>query len=187
MAARWIEPLGQALRAAVAYRSFALRPAAWADEDWLFALHRDAMREYVDRTWGWDEAWQRNHFAGDYAPVRNAVILRTEPGTDAIGRISLSLHWRKVFLRDIELVATERNQGLGAALLAAWIRGRHRRRRAPHDARPLAANAPARAARNDADRSARAYASTRCNHAPTAVISSMHTECSIRYVCHSTA
>jgi ribosomal protein S18 acetylase RimI-like enzyme len=121
MAARWIEPLSQALRAAPAFRDFGLRPAAWADEDWLFALHRDAMREYVDRAWGWDEAWQRNHFAGDYAPVRNAVILRTDLRTGAIGRISLSLHWRRVFLRDIELVVAERNQGLGAALLRAVI------------------------------------------------------------------
>ncbi len=90
---------------AKAFRGYALRAARRNDEDFLFALHRSAMRDYVEATWGWDEGWQRQHFAATYAPAAHAVIVRLDPSPRDIGRISLTRHWRKIFLRDIELSA----------------------------------------------------------------------------------
>jgi GNAT superfamily N-acetyltransferase len=108
------------LAAEPAFGDCALRPATRADEAMLFALHRGAMREYVDATWGWNERWQQAHFAARYAPARNAVIVRGANATD-IGRVSLSRHWRTLFLRDIELIADERNRGLGSAIVRAVL------------------------------------------------------------------
>jgi ribosomal protein S18 acetylase RimI-like enzyme len=119
--ANWIEPLAAALADAAAFRGCALRPARREDEEFLFALHRSAMRNYVEATWGWDELWQRAHFAKTYAPAQHAVIVRTEPSPADIGRISLTRHWRKIWLRDIELVAAERNRGLGTAIIRALL------------------------------------------------------------------
>lgn len=81
------------------------------------------MRGYVEATWSWDESWQRTHFAHRYVPDQNVMVLRHVDRAQmrAVGRISLTLHWRRIFLRDIELVADERNHGLGAALLGAVI------------------------------------------------------------------
>ena len=118
MATRWIDALAAHLAAEPAFGDCALRAATRADETMLFALHRDALREYVEATWGWNEHWQQAHFAGHYAPARNAVIVR---GAADIGRISLSRHWRAVFLRDIELIASERNRGLGSAIVRAVL------------------------------------------------------------------
>ena len=115
---RWLEPLEQALSSAAAFRGFGLRPARPEDREFLFALHRGAMKRYVDATWGWDEAWQRKHFEQIYAPGRHAVIVRQAPLRD-IGRISLTRHWRKIFLRDIEIIAEERNHGLGGTIIGA--------------------------------------------------------------------
>jgi ribosomal protein S18 acetylase RimI-like enzyme len=115
--ARWIEPLAAALAGAAAFRGCTLRAARPDDEEFLFALHRSAMRDYVEATWGWDERWQRAHFAATYAPERHAVIVRTKPVPADIGRISLTRHWRKLFLRDLELAAVERNHGLGTAMI----------------------------------------------------------------------
>ena len=130
--ARWIEPLATALAGAEPFRGLALRPALRDDEERLFALHREAMREYVDTTWGWDEGWQRAYFAETYAPARNALIVRdgaaSASGGELVGRICLTRRWRRVFLRDIEIVAPERNRGLGTAILAAVLelaRARH--------------------------------------------------------------
>jgi ribosomal protein S18 acetylase RimI-like enzyme len=106
---------------AEAFRGYALRAARRDDERFLFALHRSAMREYVEATWGWDERWQREHFATTYAPTRHAVIIRSEATPRDIGRVSLTRHWRKIFLRDIELIASERNRGIGTALLRALL------------------------------------------------------------------
>lgn len=119
--ARWIEPLRGALADAGAFRGYALRSATRADEGFLYALHREAMRDYVAATWGWNEAWQRAHFATHYAPLRNAVIVRSGGPPGDIGRISLTRHWRWIFLRDIELVAGERRKGIGSALVGAVI------------------------------------------------------------------
>jgi GNAT superfamily N-acetyltransferase len=120
VATPWTDALAALLDAEPAFDGCALRAATRADEDLLFALHRDALREYVEATWGWNEAWQRAHFAGEYAPARNAVIVRA--GTDAaIGRVSLSRRWHGIFLRDVELLASERNRGLGGALVRAVL------------------------------------------------------------------
>lgn len=119
--ARWIEPLAAELAGAPAFRGCALRAARRDDEPLLFALHRAAMRDYVDAVWGWDETWQRDHFTQTYVPRRHAVIVRAGGEPPAIGRIALTRHWRKFFLRDIELIAAERNRGLGTAILRALL------------------------------------------------------------------
>jgi GNAT superfamily N-acetyltransferase len=119
--ARWIEALSAVLANAPAFRGWALRGARRNDEDFLFALHRDAMAAYVDQTWGWDEQWQRAHFAATYAPERQAVIVRGGTVLREVGRISLTRHWRKIFLRDIELMGPERNHGVGTAIITAVV------------------------------------------------------------------
>ena len=119
--AGWIEPLATALAHAEAFRGCALRAARPRDCEFLFNLHRAGMKAYVDATWGWDEAWQRRHFEKTYSPARHAVVVRNGPHHRDIGRLSLTRHWRKIFLRDIELVADERNRGLGSALIAALL------------------------------------------------------------------
>lgn len=119
--ARWIEPLGEALARADAFRGCALRAAIRADEGFLYSLHREAMREYVEATWGWNENWQRAHFAAHYAPLHNVVIVRAGAAGADIGRISLTRHWRWFFLRDIELSAAERGRGIGTAIVSAVV------------------------------------------------------------------
>jgi GNAT superfamily N-acetyltransferase len=119
--ARWIEPLSQTLADAEAFRGYALRAATGADEEFLYLLHREAMRDYVEATWGWNEPWQRAHFANSFAPLRNAVVVRSGSAPVDVGRISLTRHWGWIFLRDIELAASERGRGIGSAIIAAVI------------------------------------------------------------------
>ena len=118
VAASWIEPLETLLAPTAAFRGFALRLASHLDEERLFALHREAMQDYVAATWGWDETWQREFFARTYVAGRHALIVR---GESLAGRICLTRHWRRFFLRDIELVAAERNRGLGSAIISALL------------------------------------------------------------------
>lgn len=119
--ASWIDALEAALGDEPAFRGHALRPATRDDEAGLFALHRDAMREYVDATWGWNNDWQQAHFTEHFAPARNAVIVRPGAQPRDLGRVSLTRHWRKIFLRDIELIATERGRGIGSAIVGAVL------------------------------------------------------------------
>ena len=126
MAAAWLEPLAQGLhkhaQRDARLARYRLRPAEVSDEPMLYALHRDALRDYVEATWGWEEDWQRQYFRTHYRPTDNVVIRDrgNARGSDAerdIGRISITRHWHKLFLRDIELASSHRGQGLGTALL----------------------------------------------------------------------
>ena len=123
---RWRETLAASLAEAPPFVGCALRPGRHEDEPLLFALHRESMREYVTQTWGWDEHWQRVHFLKAYVAVNHAVIVRREPQAPRaedriVGRVCLTRHWRRIFLRDIELVAGERNRGLGTAIVRAVL------------------------------------------------------------------
>ena len=124
MAAAWLEPLAQGLQKHAQrdprLARYSLRPAEAGDEPLLYALHRDALRDYVDATWGWEEDWQRQYFRTHYRPADNVVVLDRGNGRGSerdIGRISVTRHWHKLFLRDIELASAHRGQGLGSALL----------------------------------------------------------------------
>lgn len=126
MAAAWLEPLAQGLHKQAQrdprLARYWLRGAEVGDEPLLYALHRDALRDYVEATWGWEEDWQRQYFRTHYRPADNVVIVdradrRESGGERDIGRISVTRHWHKLFLRDIELASAHRGQGLGSALL----------------------------------------------------------------------
>ena len=119
--ARWIDPLTRTLAGTAAFRGYALRQANADDEGFLYELHREAMRDYVEITWGWNEAWQRTHFATSYSPLHNAVIVRTASGPADVGHPRPTPHLRSIFLRDIELSAGERGRGIGSAVLGAVI------------------------------------------------------------------
>jgi ribosomal protein S18 acetylase RimI-like enzyme len=132
---RWREALAEALAEAAPFAGCVLRDGRREDEPQLFALHREAMREYVIQTWGWDEHWQRVHFRKAYVPANHAIIVRREsqaPRGDEplVGRVCLTRHWRRIFLRDIELAAGARNRGLGTAIMRAVLELAHREHRA---------------------------------------------------------
>jgi ribosomal protein S18 acetylase RimI-like enzyme len=134
VAAAWIKQLATLLAGAEPFQGCELCRAGRADEERLFALHREAMKDYVEETWGWDERWQRTFFAQTYAPSHHALIVRSGAGISEsgalVGRICLTRHWRRVFLRDIELIAAERNRGLGTAIVGAILELARQRRQA---------------------------------------------------------
>jgi hypothetical protein len=51
-----------------------LRPISKTDFEWAFALHRDALGDYVDQTWGWEDEAQRRMFSeGFYQRPRQVI------------------------------------------------------------------------------------------------------------------
>lgn len=51
----------------------ALRQGAESDTPWLYQTFKRTMREYIDRTWGWDELLQSHSFA-DILPAKSFII-----------------------------------------------------------------------------------------------------------------
>ena len=86
------------------------RPAAETDIDFLYALHVATMKEYVDKTWGWDDAFQRSAFWKNFIPDDVQII--THAGND-IGMLSFVEREDDVFLRSIEIHPAHQQRGIG--------------------------------------------------------------------------
>lgn len=61
-------------------QDFSFRPASLDDLDALFAIHRAALGDYVEATWGRDEAWQLEFFREGFdAYVRSVIEVGGKP------------------------------------------------------------------------------------------------------------
>ncbi len=93
-----------------------LRPATREDYDFLWWLHRVALKPYVEKTWGWDEQWQARHFHDRFDPATREII---EGDGVPIGCISVERQEDRVFLAVIEIAPDHQNRGIGTKLVQA--------------------------------------------------------------------
>jgi ribosomal protein S18 acetylase RimI-like enzyme len=91
-----------------------LRPGALEDREYLWWLHRETMRDYVDRTWGWDETFQRSKFDENFDPLQVLIIQRD---SESIGYISVLRPGNEIFLAAIEIAPAQQNQGIASQLI----------------------------------------------------------------------
>lgn len=97
---------------------FELRPATDRDRDFLYALHRAAMRESVARTWGWDEAWQRAHFDARFDP-RGVEVIRV--GGRDVGAVQAEEREAELYVASLAVAPEAQGRGLGTAVVRALI------------------------------------------------------------------
>ena len=91
-----------------------LRPVAADDREYLWWLHCETMREYVDKTWGWDEAWQRRRFDGNFDPPSLLII---EKDGEPVGHMCVRRPGSEIFLASIEIAPEQQNQGIASQLI----------------------------------------------------------------------
>ena len=96
----------------------ALRPAAPADSEFCYRLHRAAMGEYITAVWGWDEERQRGFHDRGFAPGQWQII--TAGGTD-VGMIHIEYRPTEIYLSRIEIHPEHQGQGIGTCLVGALI------------------------------------------------------------------
>ena len=109
-----------------AYEQISFRPAAEHDIEFLYALHVATMKEYVDKTWGWDEAFQATIFRKNHVRAEIQIITLAEKD---MGMLSLEERIEDVFLRAIEIHPAFQGQGLGTTIIQYIITDAARRRK----------------------------------------------------------
>jgi ribosomal protein S18 acetylase RimI-like enzyme len=95
-----------------------LRAATRDDREFCFRLHKDAMGEYVDAVWGWDDQEQWDHHVKNFDPDQWRII--TVDGADA-GMLSVDRHEDHIYLGRIELLPEHQGRGIGTHLITELI------------------------------------------------------------------
>ncbi len=85
-----------------------------SDFDFLWRLHNAALKDYVTKTWGWDETWQRENFAKTFDPSDGKIIV--------IDRKDAGFWWviekeSETLLASIRLLPEHQNQGIGSKII----------------------------------------------------------------------
>jgi GNAT superfamily N-acetyltransferase len=98
---------------------WSLRPAEQADFDRAYELHKTALGEYVEQTWGWDEDTQQRLFADGFGREARQVI---EVGGQAVGVLVVEERSDELRLGLIELLPAWQGRGLGTDILRYLLR-----------------------------------------------------------------
>jgi len=97
---------------------FSLRPAILEDSDFLWSLHRETLREYVDETWGWDEKAQHDRFFDLFDPDDRQII---ESDGRVIGMLQVDRQRDFIFLKNIQIHPSHQRQGFGGKIVQTLI------------------------------------------------------------------
>jgi len=100
--------------------SVAYRQATQEDADFLYRLHRAALRNYVVQTWGeWDEGWQKTQFLERFC-AEYSLILIVE-GQD-VGVLRLERGPDEWFVAVLEILPQWQGKGIGTSVLQSILK-----------------------------------------------------------------
>jgi GNAT superfamily N-acetyltransferase len=119
-----------------------IRQATQEDTALSFAITEDAMRPYVEATWGqWDPVTQRRAHAESFVPATHWIVFA---GGEAVGVVAAELEPSHVQLVKLYLRTPARGRGTGALILSSLLKAAAERSQ-PLRLRVLAVNIRAQA------------------------------------------
>jgi ribosomal protein S18 acetylase RimI-like enzyme len=99
-----------------------LRDATPEDFEFLYGLHRAALKQYVEQTWGWDEAWQAERFLRKFDVTHRRVI---QMAGEDIGCLVVVEDDDGIFISYIALMPDHQGRGIGTQLINAVLHQGH--------------------------------------------------------------
>ncbi|UCG26002.1 MAG: GNAT family N-acetyltransferase [Chloroflexota bacterium] len=91
-----------------------LRQVKATDFDFLYRLKVACLKEYITAIWGWDDEFQRSHFAAHFDPAGSQIVVAY--GRDA-GQVSIIERPEERYLSGIYLLPAYQGQGLGSQIV----------------------------------------------------------------------
>lgn len=96
------------------FQKINFRPVCYQDYDFLYQLHIATMKNYVDKTWGWNDDFQQKMFKENFEPDKLKIITFDKKD---IGIIVVENSDKDVFLRVIEILPEYQNKGIGRCII----------------------------------------------------------------------
>ncbi|HEX8288775.1 MAG TPA: GNAT family N-acetyltransferase [Pyrinomonadaceae bacterium] len=84
------------------------------DYDFLWQLHNAALREYVEKTWGWNEDWQKQNFAANFNPGDGVIIVYENEDVGFLWKIEKG---NEILLASIRILPEYQNKGIGTKII----------------------------------------------------------------------
>jgi ribosomal protein S18 acetylase RimI-like enzyme len=95
------------------------------DFSFLFDLHKDAMQEHVEASFGpWDENWQETYFRKNFDPSELQIIQCD--GQD-VGMLYIQERVEELFIVNLEILPAYQRRGIGSAVVRGLIAATQRR------------------------------------------------------------
>lgn len=91
-----------------------LEPAAESDRAFLWKLHRATMKPHVEKTWGWDEEWQRAYFEAHVDPLERELVML---GDKPVGALEIETREEEIFIASLQIAPAYQGRGIGSQLL----------------------------------------------------------------------
>jgi ribosomal protein S18 acetylase RimI-like enzyme len=91
-----------------------LRPAAESDREFLYDVYCQTMRESVESTWGWDEAWQWRDFERRFEMCQTFVI---ESESRPVGGLLLEPRPGSVDIVELQVLPGYQRMGIGTEII----------------------------------------------------------------------
>ena len=95
-----------------------LRQAIQKDRNFLYKLKKKTLKEYIQKTWGWDEEWQKDYHIQNFKPELLKIIIKSGK---KIGCFSIIEEEDRFFLSVIEILPKYQKQGIGTGLITELL------------------------------------------------------------------
>lgn len=89
-----------------------------SDYDFLWLLHKAALKKYVTATWGWNEDWQREYFAKEFNTENGKIIVFENQD---VGFLWYRVNQSENSLVSIKLLPEFQNKGIGTEIIKELI------------------------------------------------------------------
>ena len=97
---------------------FDLRQASNQDREFLYSVYCSNMRDVVEQTWGWDDAWQLAEFGKRCERYSVSVI---EVDSRAVGGLWLEQRPDSLYIHELQIASASQGRGIGTAVVRKVI------------------------------------------------------------------
>ena len=98
--------------------NWSLKQATVGDYDYLWQLHQDTMRIYVEETWGWDESVQHKFFRDKFVPEDYQLLLLDDT---VVGCLQIRWHIHELHIENIQIEPAHQGNGLGSVIIRSLL------------------------------------------------------------------